>query len=119
MSNPLIDEAALAKLKEIIGGDSEDLAELVDDFVSAFPEQAETMEGLAAAGDWSALRISAHSCKSNARDLGALALSELCAKLELECKSGAPTDPRTQVDEIRTQGMLALSALQELDLTHV
>ena len=119
MSTPVIDTAALAKLKDMIGGESEDLAELVDDFVSAFPEQAQTMQGLVQSEDWPALRISAHSCKSNARDLGAVALAELCAQLELECQSGAPSDPAAQVAAIEAQGMLALGALQELDLTHV
>lgn len=119
MSNLVIDVAALAKLKDMIGGESDDLAELIGDFVSAFPGQAETMKALAEKEDWSALRISAHSCKSNARDLGAATLSELCATLELECKSGTPTDASAQVEAIRTQGMVALGALQELDLTHV
>ncbi|MEM9899086.1 MAG: Hpt domain-containing protein [Pseudomonadota bacterium] len=119
MSNPMIDVASLAKLKDMIGGDSEDLAELVDDFVTAFPAQAETMQTLASEENWTALRIDAHSCKSNARDLGATALSELCAKLELDCKGGAPSDAAAQVQEIQSQGMQALSALREIDLTNV
>ncbi|MEM8957858.1 MAG: Hpt domain-containing protein [Pseudomonadota bacterium] len=119
MTNPIIDTAALLKLKDMIGGDTEDLAELVDDFVAAFPDQAARMMREAAAEDWGALRITAHSCKSNARDMGARTLSELCATLELQCKSGAPTGAAQQVSGIEAAGAEAVAALKGLDLENV
>lgn len=119
MTDTLIDTAALAKLKDIIGGESDDLAELIDDFVTAFPDQAALMKKQAAAEDWSSLRISAHSCKSNARDLGATELSALCAELELQCKDGTPVEPAHQVSAIEKAGSAALAALRQLDLENV
>lgn len=119
MSSETIDTAALAKLKDMIGGDTEDLAELVDDFVSSFPQQVTLMRSQSTDQDWSALRITSHSCKSNARDLGAHALSELCARLELQCKNGAPTDPDAQLSNIENASTAAIAALGQLDLANV
>ena len=119
MTDNIIDTAALSKLKDMIGGEAEDLAELVDDFVTAFPHQAALMHRQVADEDWGSLRISAHSCKSNARDLGAVALSSLCAELELQCKSGTPNEPGRQVSGIEAAGTAALTALKQLDLANV
>lgn len=119
MTADLIDTAALAKLKEMIGGETEDLAELVDDFVAGFADQVVEMRRQAVAEDWGALRISSHSTKSNARDMGAVALSTLCADLELQCKSGAPEGAAAQVAAIETAGQAAIIALKGLDLAHV
>ena len=115
----LIDIAALAKLKDMIGGDTEDLAELVDDFVSSFPQQIKLMQKQAADQEWGSLRITSHSSKSNARDMGAAALSALCAELELQCKSGTPVEPIRQVSEIEKAGLAAINALKGLDLENV
>lgn len=119
MSSETIDTAALAKLKDMIGGGTEDLTELVDDFVSSFPEQVTLMRGQVTDQDWSALRIVSHSCKSNARDLGAHTLSELCATLELQCKNGAPTDPDGQLSSIEAASTAAIAALGQLNLADV
>lgn len=119
MTNDVIDTTALTKLKDMIGGDPEDLSELVEDFLETFPSQAADMRNQATLEDWSALRITAHSCKSNARDLGATALSALCAELELQCKSGQPDAAVDQIDAIDAAGQTALTALRELDLANV
>lgn len=119
MTNDIIDTTALAKLKDMIGGDTEDLSELVTDFLEAFPGQAAAMRDQVVSEDWSSLRITAHSCKSNARDLGAMALSSLCAELELQCKSGPPDAPNAQISAIEAAGETALKALRELDLANV
>ena len=119
MTPDLIDIAALAKLKDMIGGDTEDLAELVDDFVVSFPQQIELMQKQATGQEWGSLRISSHSSKSNARDMGATSLSALCAELELQCKSGTPVEPLRQVSEIEKAGLAAIDALKDLDLENV
>ena len=119
MSENTIDMAALAKLKDMIGGDVEDLAELVDDFVESIPGQVAKMKAEAANQDWAALRIASHSCKSNGRDLGATALTALCAELELQCKNGEPVDPAAQVAAIADAAQSAANALKALDLAHV
>lgn len=119
MTSDLIDIAALSKLKTMIGGDTEDLAELVDDFVASFPRQMELMQEQATGQDWGSLRISSHSSKSNARDMGAASLSALCAELELQCKTGAPVEPMRQISEIEKAGLAAIDALKDLDLENV
>lgn len=119
MTTELIHLGALRKLKDMIGGDSEDLAELVDDFVNAFPEQMTQMRAQSESRDWGTLRITAHSCKSNARDMGATELSQLCADLELQCRKGAPVAPDVQLDGIARSGADAIAALKRLDLDDV
>lgn len=119
MTDSTIDTTAIAQLKEVIGGDIEDLQELVDDFVTDLPGQISKMQAQSAEADWAGLRITSHSCKSNARDLGASALSGLCAALELQCKSGAPTDPAGQLAAIEAAANAAVAELRQLDLAHV
>ena len=119
MTDNTIDTAALANLKEVIGGGTEDLRELVDDFVADVPGQIGKMQTQVAEADWAGLRITSHSCKSNARDLGATELSTLCAALELQCKSGAPTDPIGQLAAISAAANSAVDALGQLDLANV
>ncbi|MEM8802145.1 MAG: Hpt domain-containing protein [Pseudomonadota bacterium] len=114
-----IDLAALKKLKDLIGGETEDLAELVEDFVATFPSQVTSMRSEVAAEDWSALRITAHTCKSNARDIGATALFQKCAALELECENGMPHAPDAQVTAIEEAGTMSIKALQDVDLANV
>lgn len=114
-----IDIAALKKLKDLIGGETEDLAELVDDFITSFPGQVSRMRTESSAQDWPALRISAHTCKSNARDVGATDLFQLCAALELACETGEPATPGEAISMIDTTGTAAIAALKEVDLANV
>lgn len=114
-----IDIAALRKLKDLIGGETEDLAELVEDFIATFPTQVTNMRAEVATEDWSALRITVHTCKSNARDVGATALFQQCAALELECENGSPASPDAKVAAIEETGVVSIKALQEVDLADV
>lgn len=114
-----IDIAALKKLKDLIGGETEDLAELVEDFIASFPVQVLRMRAESGAQDWPALRISAHTCKSNARDLGATTLFQLCAALELACETGVPDAPDDAIAQIDATGKASIKALKEVDLANV
>jgi HPt (histidine-containing phosphotransfer) domain-containing protein len=109
----------LRNLKAMIGGDPDDLAELVDDFVAALPDQISQMRAQGACADWVALRISAHSSKSNARDLGAAHLSELCAELESQCASGNVQDLEAQMTKISQSMDATLLNFAKLDLADV
>jgi len=92
MNEPILDRAAIGRLLDLIGGDPEDLDELLEDFRSAAPELTAQIGAAADCGDLDALRIAAHTLKSNARDFGALQLSALCEALELECRNGVVPD---------------------------
>lgn len=114
MPNNVIDKAALARLLEVIGGDPDDFAELLEDFRSEAPAIQEKMQSAAAAEDLTALRICAHSLKSNARDFGATELAKICEVLERDCHSGQMDDPVGRVGKVFEELGRVQSALAEI-----
>lgn len=85
-----IDSGALDKLRELVGGEETDLLELVESFLEEGPSIMQDMWSSCHASDHSAVRRAAHSLKSNARDMGAADLSQICAQVEARCASGEP-----------------------------
>jgi len=110
-----IDRDALKKLLDIVGGDPEDLAEFIEDFVEIAPELVTQMRDGAASGDWEKVRIAAHTLKSNAKDLGAPDLSELSKTLEDQCKSGNTSECGSLIEQIAQQTDAATSGLSGID----
>ncbi len=120
MTDPeIIDRAALKRLLTVIGGDEEDLAELVEDFNESAPALATTISEAAQSGDRDAMRIAAHTLKSNARDFGAMHLSKLCEAMERALKEEAPESLGWAAEEIAAQTTQALAALSEVSLEDV
>lgn len=111
-----IDKAAITRLLDVIGGDTEDLKELIDDFGEVAPELLGSMQDALANEDTNQLRIAAHSLKSNARDLGATELAEQSAALEKACSDGDVADAASQVEVIAQSIASARKALSELSL---
>ncbi|RWA66205.1 Hpt domain-containing protein [Mesorhizobium sp.] len=87
-----IDRGALDKLRELVGGEEADLVELVESFLEEGPSIMQDMWSSARGSDLAASRRAAHSLKSNARDMGAAELSQICARVEARCASGEPAD---------------------------
>jgi HPt (histidine-containing phosphotransfer) domain-containing protein len=116
VSDDVIDLEALKRLLEVIGGDPEDLDELLQEFEDVGPSTLATMQSAAANGDIDALRISSHSLKSNGRDFGATALAEACETLEHACKAGDVVDPVSQVRTIAVELDRARAALKSVSL---
>jgi HPt (histidine-containing phosphotransfer) domain-containing protein len=116
MSDGKIDTDALQRLLRLIGGDTEDLRELVDEFLQTAPDLAASISEAAATGDRDALRIAAHTLKSNARDFGAIHLSELCAALEGACRADGPLDASAAAEDIAREEKAARSTLANLEL---
>jgi HPt (histidine-containing phosphotransfer) domain-containing protein len=114
MSADIIDRAALRRLLDVIGGDPEDLHDLLEDYRSMAPELASQISAAAVSGDLDALRIAAHSLKSNARDFGALRLSSVCEELERSCRSGAVPDACGMAEAIVSEEIAARQALTGL-----
>lgn len=119
MGEQLIDHAALKRLLELLGSDPAELADLLDDYNEDAPDLAHRIRDAAEHSDLDALRIAAHTLKSNARDFGALRLSALCAELEQACTTGSLEDPRTAAKEIslaeeQARQALAMIRLDEL-----
>lgn len=88
MSTNLIDEDALKRLLALIGDDPDDLDELIDDYLEVAPKLAKTILGTSESRDIDAMRIAAHTLKSNARDLGAIRVAERASAVESACKDG-------------------------------
>ena len=99
--------AALDKLLELIGGDPNSLAELIESFLDESPMLVEQMQRAANVGDQKSLGRAAHTLKSSARDFGADQLSVLCQALEKSCKGGMPEDAATPVNAIAAECVLA------------
>lgn len=109
----VIDRRALDKLHEIVGGDPADLVELIDSFLEEAPQLVEALAAAQGSGDLQAARRAAHSLKSNARDMGATELSQLCARLEAQCAAGElPT-----ADDVAAASLAFTVAADELRTT--
>ncbi|WP_299590629.1 Hpt domain-containing protein [uncultured Tateyamaria sp.] len=110
-----IDQNALKKLLDLVGGDPEDLAEFIEDFLEIAPTLVADMQAGVTAQDWDKVRIAAHTLKSNAKDLGALDLSDLSKTLEAQCKAGDTDTSGALVDQIAQQSTADTAALAEID----
>lgn len=107
-----IDVGALTQLKELIGGDSDDLLGLIESFMVEGGEIVDDMHTAMSDGDVVLLNRSAHSLKSSAQDFGATRLSAQCAALEAACSSGMPEGAAQQVADIKSSFTSARDALQ-------
>lgn len=119
MNQTVIDIPTLKKLSSMIGGEIEDLEELIEDFITLVPQQIESMHIAHTAGDLASLRIAAHSTKSNARDLGALELAELCANLEQQCKASDSVDYDTHLTAISLKADEAIQTFKKMNLDEI
>jgi len=84
----VLDQAALAALLKVVGGEQALLIELVESFLQETPPLLSQMRRSAANGEAETLRRAAHTLKSSSRDFGAVRLSELCRELEAMGKAG-------------------------------
>lgn len=116
MRNETIEVEVLTRLLKLIGGNPEDLRELVDEYLEIAPALSASISSAAEAGNRDTLRIAAHTLKSNARDFGAMRLSELCAKLESACRGEASYDTKSSAAEIAQEESAARKALGTISL---
>lgn len=93
----VLDEQALARLRELDPGGANQLVQrVVDAFLKSLdqhaPVLARALDGAADAtpGDLGALRHVAHTLKSAAASLGATTLSQRCAEIEARARDGQP-----------------------------
>ena len=100
MDSTQIDRSALKRLLAVLGNDPAELEDLLTDYCEDAPDLARRISDAAGSGDMDALRIAAHTLKSNAHDFGARHLSALCADLERACISGVPADPKASAEQI-------------------
>ncbi|NND71116.1 MAG: Hpt domain-containing protein [Rhodothermales bacterium] len=116
MKAEIVDVGALHKLLNAIGGDPADLAELIEDFNMLGPQLVDKLRQADQAGDHTAMRISAHSLKSNAREFGARTLESLCQTLEQQCQDNTVQQSEQQIMQIGDALAQARNVLAKLEI---
>jgi HPt (histidine-containing phosphotransfer) domain-containing protein len=76
-------------LRSYVGEDASLIRELMVEFRRSAVETAAQLHSAGAAGDRQRVAALAHRLKSSSRQVGALALGELCARLEERARAGA------------------------------
>jgi HPt (histidine-containing phosphotransfer) domain-containing protein len=111
----VLDPAAIDSMREMVGGDDEFLADLIDTFLKDAPQMLADIRQALETGDAETLRRIAHSLKSNSDSFGAMALGELCRELERMGKANAlegADELITRSDAEYTQVMAALETVR-------
>lgn len=97
----MIDRRAIERLFETVGRDENSLVELIHCFLDEGPELVSSLALAAGDRDFTTMRRSAHSLKSNARDFGATELSDRCAEIEDDLRAGLePNDALERADRV-------------------
>src|SRR5262245_55154219 len=94
-------------MRELIGGDKDVLAEILQSFIDEAEALAESALSAARDGKLDTLARAAHTIKSSARDFGDAELAALCADVELRSKQGVLPDAIASSEKI-AEGCLAL-----------
>lgn len=106
---------AIDRMRKLIGGDDDVLADIMMSFVEEADALCEQILSAAAKDDLAGLGRTAHAIKSSARDFGDIGLAELCAGVELASRQGAVIDPPAAARDI----VAACRALQRALSTYV
>jgi HPt (histidine-containing phosphotransfer) domain-containing protein len=84
----ILDTAAFETLSELMGGESDLIAEIIDVFFDEAPTILDEMRSSFSDRNATDLRRSAHSLKTNSATFGATVLHDLCRRLEELGKAG-------------------------------
>lgn len=79
-------------LKDLVGDDAEMIKDLLQEYRDNSAATTKALHAAFQAGKWSMVGSTAHKLKSSSRSVGAMALGELCAKLE---QAGKANDAKT------------------------
>lgn len=112
----VLDELALARLRELDPGGANRLLErVIGAFLKSLDQHAPVLEaGRDDPADLNALRHVAHTLKSAAASLGALTLSQRCAEIEALARAGRTDGLGTQLDAVLAEMAGARLAMQKL-----
>jgi HPt (histidine-containing phosphotransfer) domain-containing protein len=94
-------------MKEVIGGDKDLLAEILQSFIDEAEPLAQSVLAAAQEGRLDMLGRAAPTINASARDFGDSALAALCADVELRSKRGTVVNVITCSEQI-AQGCMAL-----------
>ncbi len=114
-TNPVLDEQALERLRELDPGDRNRLLERV---LRAFevsvlrlsPQLAEARQR----DDMQGIRHVVHTLKSSSASIGALRLSRLCAEIEAAVRQEVPVGLSPLLDDVDRELAVVLQALQPM-----
>lgn len=98
---------AIDRMRKIIGGDEEALAEILQSFVDEAGSLVDTLVTAAKDGRFDTLGRAAHTIKASARDFGDDELASLCADIEQRSKQGIVADA-VAASQLAATGCIAL-----------
>ncbi len=105
----VIDREVLDNLLEVVGGDGEFLAELLETYFEDTPQLFSTMHAATESQNTEEFRRAAHSLKSNSANFGAMDLAQKAKALEemgkvgdLKQAGGALTDAEAEYEKVKT-----------------
>ncbi|MTJ49801.1 Hpt domain-containing protein [Dolichospermum sp. UHCC 0259] len=87
-----IDTQVLESLLDMLEGDQEVFAEIINCYLMESPKIIAAIQTSASQGDADNLGKTAHSLKSSSASLGAMNVHQLCLELELKGKKGNLTE---------------------------
>jgi HPt (histidine-containing phosphotransfer) domain-containing protein len=95
-----LDPEAVRALVDLLGGDAEAMAEIVDACLEEGPQRLGELKQGATAGDAVLVGRAAHTLKANAAMFGAARLELLCRELEARARAGDLAGASQQVEAI-------------------
>jgi CheY-like chemotaxis protein/HPt (histidine-containing phosphotransfer) domain-containing protein len=112
--NGAVDQAALARLQEMMGGDPAHLHELIDGFLEDAPHLVADLRRGLDTSNAATMRLAAHTLKSNAADFGAAQLRDHAQTLEQMAKTGALDDATELVTKLEQEFACVQQALETI-----
>ncbi len=109
-----LDQATLERLERMVGGKAANLGLLVQAFLEEAPGIIQVMRQAVLQKDAIALRLNAHSLKSNAGTFGAEKLRSHCLELELMGRAGHLEGANAKVQQVENEFESVRLALQNL-----
>ena len=98
MSQPAMDPAAFAEMKEMMGESFNDILRLS---IESLPQQLEAIENAIKTRDAETLFSNAHRMKSSSGTIGAFGLAERAEKVELVGRAGSTDVAETDLQALR------------------
>lgn len=109
MTGSVIDGEQLANLLDLMDGDADLVVEVIDLFLEDAPQRIAGIVAAIDAGEPDSLMRAAHSLKGSSANVGAKALTGLCANLEQRGRNGSvagaaalSNSMRREFDAVRT-----------------
>jgi HPt (histidine-containing phosphotransfer) domain-containing protein len=114
-SAPVLDPSALARLTELDPrGESQLVARVLRAFQTSVARLRPQAEAARLSGDQAVLRLVAHTLKSSSASIGAIRLSQLCARIETTIRTASGDDLDAQLDALGSELDGVLAAIEQL-----